>query len=396
MDNMNIMAIKKKKSDREDYIDLISRAFVEHTFLCVILMLIFGLLLIVVGYCIQQTNDTFWAPSFISIGSSLIGIGLVTIVFRAASVRLLQDEMLEKTVKTTLKEMEHTYIPKMLVKCANVSVCVKASNNNYNNPKMEIHEEKTLRNLHEIPVKKRIVDTYLRKNQNFRLTNIKVDIKGKKSELKVPVKQFHIIPVPCLFSIADNFKDVLNNGNISDDLKDKFKTEGFSISENAIVTKEDDEMWVITDERKFIVRKEDEKLNIYSEQQDEKTYMEKYTYVIPFVSSLNKGDEMNITEDYVWSPCKATPNAPNDWDEFAYMLDFPTEDLTIKLIAEDNYYFPEITTKITDFISGNEISVRSSPVVDEPGKIEKIEWKLPLTDLTHLNIYEIRFRLGIK
>ena len=163
MDNMNNMAIKKKKSDREDYIDLISRAFVEHTSLCVIIMLIFGLLLIVVGYCIQQTNDTFWVPSFISIGSSLIGIGLVTIVFRAASVRLLEDEMLEKTVKTTLEKMEHTYIPKMLVKCANVSVCVKASNNNYNNPKMEIHEEKTLKNLHEIPIKKRRAEIYLRK-----------------------------------------------------------------------------------------------------------------------------------------------------------------------------------------------------------------------------------------
>jgi hypothetical protein len=396
MDNMNIMAIKKKKSDREDYIDLISRAFVEHTFLCVIIMLIFGLLLIVVGYCIQQTNDTFWAPSFISIGSSLIGIGLVTIVFRAASVRLLEDEMLEKTVKTTLEEMEHTYIPKMLVKCANVSVCVKASNNNYNNPKMEIHEEKTLKNLHEIPIKKRRAEIYLRKDQNFRLTNIKVDIKGKNSDLKVPVKQFHIIPVQCLFSIADNFKDVLNNLNISDDLREKFKTGGFPISENAIVTKEDDEKWVITDERIFIVRKEDEKLNIYSEQPDEKVYMEKYTYDIPFVSSLNKGDEVNITEDYVWSPCKATPNAPNDWDEFAYILDFPTEDLTIKLIAEDNYYFPEITTRVTDVMSGHEISVRSSPVVDEPGKIEKIEWKIPLIDLTHLNSYEIRFRLGIK
>lgn len=388
------MAIKKE-SDREDLLDRIRRAVFEHITLCVIIMLILGLLLIVGGYCIQQTKDTCLALSFISIGSSLMGIGLVAIVFRAASVRLLEEEMLKKTVKASLEEMEHTYIPKMFVKSANVTVSVETSDNNHNNPKMVIHEEKTLKNLHEIPVKRRIVNTYLHKNQSFKLTNIEVDIKDKKSEPKPIVKHFQIILDSYLFTIAAEFEDVLNNGNISEDLKDKFKNESFSISENAIVTKENDDKWLIMDERKFIVRKENGRLNIYSDLPEEEKYTEKYTYIIPFVSWLNKGDEISITEEYEWSPCKAKPNAPNDWDEFAYLLDFPAEEVVIKLIAKDNYYFPEIATKVIDW-SENEIHVKSSPMVEEEGLIKNVEWRLSLTDLTHLNTYEIGFRLGIE
>jgi hypothetical protein len=389
------MAIKKE-SDREDLLDRIRRAVFEHITSCVISMLLLGLLLIVGGYGIPQIKDTWLALSFISIGSSLMGIGLVAIVFRAASVRLFEEEMLKKTVKTTLEEMEHTYIPKMFVKSANVSVSVETSDNNLNNPKMVIHEEKTLKNLHEIPVKQRIVTTQLHKNQSFKLTKVEVDIKNKKSKLKLFAKHSQIIKLGLyLFSIAAEFEDNLNNGNISGELKDKFKNESFSISENAIVTREDDDKWVITDESKFIVRKGNGKLNIYSDQPEEEKYTEKYTYIIPFVSWLNKGDEVSITEEYEWSPCKAKPNAPNDWDEFAYLLEFPAEEVVIKLIAKDNYYFPEIATTVIDW-SENEIHVKSSPMMEEKGLIKNVEWRLSLTDLTHLNTYEIRFRLGIE
>ena len=68
-----------------------------------------------------------------------------------------------------------------------------------------------------------------------------------------------------LFSIDAEFEDDLNNGIISEKLKDKFKTggEGYPISENAMVTKEKDDKWVITDgEKIYIVNKEDGKLNI--------------------------------------------------------------------------------------------------------------------------------------
>lgn len=68
-----------------------------------------------------------------------------------------------------------------------------------------------------------------------------------------------------LFSIDAEFEGDLSNGVISGKLKDIIKTnpKGFSLSETAIVTKEKGDEWVITDEEKFIFRKEDGKLKIY-------------------------------------------------------------------------------------------------------------------------------------
>jgi len=67
-----------------------------------------------------------------------------------------------------------------------------------------------------------------------------------------------------LFSIDAKFEGELNQ-NISEELKDKFETKGFSISKNPIIAKKDDN-WAITDgEKIYIVKKEDGKLNIYQE-----------------------------------------------------------------------------------------------------------------------------------
>lgn len=77
------------------------------------------------------------------------------------------------------------------------------------------------------------------------------------------------IPKDCieekyLFSIDVKFENDLNNGNISPELEDIFKTKGFpiSISETATVTKDD--KWVITyGEKIYVVKKEDGYLNVY-------------------------------------------------------------------------------------------------------------------------------------
>ena len=70
-----------------------------------------------------------------------------------------------------------------------------------------------------------------------------------------------------LFSIVENAKKVedgLSTGIISEELKDKFKTDGFPISEDAMVTKETDDKWVITvGKRIYFVKREDIGLNIY-------------------------------------------------------------------------------------------------------------------------------------
>lgn len=58
----------------------------------------------------------------------------------------------------------------------------------------------------------------------------------------------------------------LNKGIIPEKLKNDFITKGFPLPEKSIVRKKRDDKWVITDEEKrntYIVRKENEKLNIY-------------------------------------------------------------------------------------------------------------------------------------
>ncbi|MBE9594775.1 MAG: carboxypeptidase regulatory-like domain-containing protein, partial [Proteobacteria bacterium] len=83
-----------------------------------------------------------------------------------------------------------------------------------------------------------------------------------------------------LFSIDAEFEEDLNNGIISEKLKDIFKTKGFPLSENAMVTKEKENEWVITNEKKFIVRKEKGKLNIYLEPEELEAEEGKTTSVI--------------------------------------------------------------------------------------------------------------------
>ena len=66
-----------------------------------------------------------------------------------------------------------------------------------------------------------------------------------------------------LFNIDAKFEAELNNGSVSEDLKDEFKTKEFS------VTKENENKGMIAPgEKTYIVRKEDEKLKVYRERGD--------------------------------------------------------------------------------------------------------------------------------
>ena len=67
-----------------------------------------------------------------------------------------------------------------------------------------------------------------------------------------------------LFSIDIKFEEELNNGIISEELKEEFEKNGFSLTDNAAVKKEEEKKWTITDEKNCIIRKEEGKLNIYS------------------------------------------------------------------------------------------------------------------------------------
>jgi tetratricopeptide (TPR) repeat protein len=101
-----------------------------------------------------------------------------------------------------------------------------------------------------------------------RLTGLEEDIKELKSkEGKEKGVDFIFSEEEYLFStdIDAELEDDLNNGIVSGKLKNLFKTEkGITPSENAYPQKEEDNKWKITDKEKvYIIKKEDERLNIY-------------------------------------------------------------------------------------------------------------------------------------
>lgn len=86
-----------------------------------------------------------------------------------------------------------------------------------------------------------------------------------------------------LFSMDAKLEDDLNESIITENLKDIFKTKGFPLYGNTTITKERENKWVITDEEKFIIKKEDGKLNIYQN---------------PFVSDECKEDLNEASKEY--------------------------------------------------------------------------------------------------
>jgi hypothetical protein len=76
----------------------------------------------------------------------------------------------------------------------------------------------------------------------------------------------HALSDTYLFSIGTEFENDLNRGIIQKELRDKFKIEGFPISECAKVTKENEDKWMITGgERTYNVKKEGGELNVNSD-----------------------------------------------------------------------------------------------------------------------------------
>lgn len=66
-----------------------------------------------------------------------------------------------------------------------------------------------------------------------------------------------------LFHIPAEFEDDLKGGSASERLKIIFDKKGYKLSDNNAITEGKGNEWVITNKKKFIVKKEDEKLNTY-------------------------------------------------------------------------------------------------------------------------------------
>lgn len=97
-----------------------------------------------------------------------------------------------------------------------------------------------------------------------------------------------------LFSIDVKFEEDLNKKFISDDLKDKFKTEGFPLEDSAMVTIEKENEWVITNNIQMprsILRKEGGKINVHLSEGEREEDREQ---LIHLLTSLEYGNASTL------------------------------------------------------------------------------------------------------
>lgn len=113
-----------------------------------------------------------------------------------------------------------------------------------------------------------------------------------------------------LFSLDSEYKKYLNDGKISDTLKNVFDDNGTSLSNDAKVSKIKEKLWKIIDgNKKYIIEDTDTQLNAYQlnpidevnnvtlKKDDEEEVSVKWTAVADAYSILVFIDETNVTED---------------------------------------------------------------------------------------------------
>ncbi|NQE44885.1 hypothetical protein C5S31_02520, partial [ANME-1 cluster archaeon GoMg2] len=113
-----------------------------------------------------------------------------------------------------------------------------------------------------------------------------------------------------LFSMDIGLEVVLNDCIVSEALKEVFKTNGFSLSEKIVITKENELKWVIADGKKkcsYVIRKEEDKLNVYKRNMD--IVAEKTNYTVPTDKKLR------------WKVVKAGKKIEG-WIEGTKLIDF--------------------------------------------------------------------------
>ncbi len=95
-----------------------------------------------------------------------------------------------------------------------------------------------------------------------------------------------------LFTISIRYKSDLEGGSVSVRLRKCFAGEGIDFSNNTTITEGKGNEWVITDLKKFIVKKEDGKLNTYCPKNSE------YEDIRNFFSYLYKRADYSL--DRLW------------------------------------------------------------------------------------------------
>jgi hypothetical protein len=158
------------------------------------------------------------------------------------------------------------------------------------------------------------------------------------------------------FSIDAKFEDELDKEFLSNNLKEKFRIEGFAIPLHAMVTKEKENEWVITNEvhekhTEFLVRKEEGKLNIYDAlKMKEKKYDGRHAVVITGYQYDNSGKvtELYVHDDQIGLYSRVKPEGnfnfwENEWDDRGYKV--ALEKLLIPVYSKIRLTFPRIYLK---------------------------------------------------
>lgn len=127
-----------------------------------------------------------------------------------------------------------------------------------------------------------------------------------------------------LFSMDTQFEGDLYKDIISERLRKELQTKGFPVFENGIIMKEKDNEWSIMgkNEKMFVVRKEDEKLNIYF------CFDAWYTnrpYVLQRLAELGQSTAKKLREDllipwhkdinYLRELLQVEGTAPKHWED---------------------------------------------------------------------------------
>lgn len=125
-------------------------------------------------------------------------------------------------------------------------------------------------------------------NANFGIGSMGVKSGDLCSKHTIEISKYGL-----LFSVdASGYQSGLDNATVSADLREKFEDENITLSEDATVSiQEKGSRWLITDNHeKYLVRKEEDKLNIYHEEHVEDDF--EYTPILKNVPSGLWGESM--------------------------------------------------------------------------------------------------------
>lgn len=161
----------------------IKRSFVELTALAIALLVTSGVFLMFMGIYLKEIP---YSTALVTIGSTFLSIGIIGVIFKSATMYLMQHIVIKESVERTVERMTYTYVPKLLIKnlVAHVTIQTEKKMKKSNIAKMVIDYHQTFVNKHPTTITQRKVTIFgLRKQQRHKLDFVDVYSKDKYFKL---------------------------------------------------------------------------------------------------------------------------------------------------------------------------------------------------------------------